>query len=140
MELYAYAALRQVANREACQFVDIDSYIVFRRDLSAIRASWAMLEFVLGLDLPEDVVYHPAVRNLDILAGDLVSWCNVRYILLVTLAIPSWLITSTDFVRICTLSTTSKLGARPLILSPLRSTNLTLTSRVQSITLGTASS
>ncbi|KDQ10835.1 hypothetical protein BOTBODRAFT_115253 [Botryobasidium botryosum FD-172 SS1] len=79
MDLYVRAAYQQVVNRTTNDEPSIESFIQMRRDISALRPIWAVVEFALGVDLPDEVIEHPILQRLAIYANDLVSWCNDLY-------------------------------------------------------------
>ena len=58
--------------------LDLASYIGHRRDNSAVFACFALFEYSLDIDLPDEVVEHPAFKNLQDWGCDLVCWANVR--------------------------------------------------------------
>ena len=72
--------------------MDLDAYIVLRRDTSGCKPCWVLIEFVNGLDLPDSVMEHEAVQTLGEATNDVVSWSNVRVHLRASLCFFSWLI------------------------------------------------
>lgn len=58
----------------------MESYETLRRENSAIRLCFGLFEFVLGVDLPDEVFDDPAFLNLYWAAADMVCWSNVRII------------------------------------------------------------
>ena len=57
--------------------LDLEDYIILRRDTSGLKPCWALIEYAGGLDLPEEVLEHPIVQSLEEATNDLVSWSNV---------------------------------------------------------------
>lgn len=74
---YTESAYQQVVNRATDDSFDIDAFIAWRRESSAVRPIWAVVEFSLGLDLPDDVMQHPILQQLAVLANDIVGLSNV---------------------------------------------------------------
>lgn len=77
MDLFFKAITIQAHNRAANIIPDLEDYIVLRRDTSACKPCWAMVEYANGLDLPDEVMEHPIILSLDEAANDLISWSNV---------------------------------------------------------------
>lgn len=63
--------------REKNQVLDINGYIHFRRETSAVRTCFDLVEYCLGLDLPEYVHEDPVFISGYNAAMDLVFWANV---------------------------------------------------------------
>lgn len=59
---------------------DIQTYIEMRRDTSACKLVFDLIEYSLGLELPDDVIEHPSIMALNQCANDLVTWANVSTI------------------------------------------------------------
>ena len=55
------------------------SYEKLRRDNSAVYACFALFEYSLDIDLPDEVVEHPTFKNLQDWGCDLVCWANVCF-------------------------------------------------------------
>ena len=77
MELFFKAVTIQARNRAANATPDLEDYITVRRDTSGCKPCWALIEYANGLDLPDEVMDHPIIQNLDEATNDLVSWSNV---------------------------------------------------------------
>lgn len=58
----------------------MDKYIPLRRDNGGCKAAFALIEYGLGIDLPDYVVEHPVMQALDQETNDFVAWSNVRYV------------------------------------------------------------
>lgn len=56
----------------------MDKYIPLRRDNGGCKAAFALIEYGLGIDLPDYVVEHPVMQALDQETNDFVAWSNVR--------------------------------------------------------------
>lgn len=78
MDLYLDSVGRQAADRIEERTPDLESYIALRRDTSACKTCFALMEFANGLDLPDEVSEHPLIREMEDATNDLVSWSNVR--------------------------------------------------------------
>ncbi|OSX61273.1 hypothetical protein POSPLADRAFT_1145701 [Postia placenta MAD-698-R-SB12] len=75
-----FKAVRQEAqDRERGVLPDLESYIIMRRDTSACRPSFDLIEYTMGIELPRYVVDDPIVRALNQSANDLVAWSNDIY-------------------------------------------------------------
>lgn len=70
----------EAQSREKRSVPDLDSYTVLRRDLSACRPVFDLIEYGLGIDLPDFVVTDPVVKAMNDAANDLIIWSNVRLI------------------------------------------------------------
>jgi hypothetical protein len=60
--LYLKAVSEQVANRAAGEIPSIEDFIELRRDTSAVRPFFAMIEY--GLDLPDEVLADPIIKDM----------------------------------------------------------------------------
>ena len=77
MELFFTAVTIQARDRAADVTPDLEGYIAVRRDTSGCKPCWALIEYANGLDLPDEVMDHPIIQNLDEATNDLVTWSNV---------------------------------------------------------------
>lgn len=77
MDLYLQAVTQQAADRTDKAIPDLETYIALRRDTSACRPCFALMEFVAGVDLPDEVAQHPTILAMEEATNDLVSWSNV---------------------------------------------------------------
>jgi hypothetical protein len=80
MEQYAHAVYQQVVSRVSKEDLDVEAFIDMRRDTSALRPIWAVVEFALALDLPDEVLEHPILLKMSEAANDMVSWSNVSHL------------------------------------------------------------
>ncbi|KAG2141849.1 isoprenoid synthase domain-containing protein [Suillus clintonianus] len=76
MDLWFISAAEEVDNRAKGHVNDVESYIELRRDLSGCMAYFALVEFVSGIDLPDEVVSDPVIMALEEATNDFVSWSN----------------------------------------------------------------
>lgn len=63
--------------REKNEVLDIPGYVTFRRETSAVRACFDLVEYCLGIDLPQYVHDDPVFISGYNAAMDLVFWANV---------------------------------------------------------------
>lgn len=66
----------QARARDAGVVPDLESYIDVRRDTSGCRPCWVLIEYGLGIDLPDFVAEHPIMKALNQSTNDLVTWSN----------------------------------------------------------------
>ena len=78
MDLYLRSVAQQASDRDDRRTPYLETYIALRRDTSACRPCFALMEFVAGIDLPDDVAEHHLIRSMEDATNDLVSWSNVR--------------------------------------------------------------
>ncbi|KAI0929342.1 Alpha-muurolene synthase [Taiwanofungus camphoratus] len=76
MELFFDAVQKQTEDRDAGIIPDLESYIDMRRDTSGCKPSFDLIEYAMGIDLPDFVMDHPVIRALNQFANDLVTWSN----------------------------------------------------------------
>ncbi|TDL18758.1 terpenoid synthase [Rickenella mellea] len=75
-DMFFQAVAVQAADRQDNVIPDLESYITLRRDTSGCKPCWALIEYANGLDIPDDVIEHPVLRDLGEAANDLVTWSN----------------------------------------------------------------
>ncbi|KAF7331252.1 Terpene cyclase [Mycena kentingensis (nom. inval.)] len=66
----------QAGWRDAGVVPDLETYIAVRRDTSGCKPCWALIEYGLGIDLPDYVADHPIIVALNQSTNDLVTWSN----------------------------------------------------------------
>ncbi|KZT69830.1 terpenoid synthase [Daedalea quercina L-15889] len=76
LDLFFSAVQIQAANRSAGIVPDIESYIIDRRDTSGCRPAFDLIEYSMGIDLPEYVLEDPVIVALSNASNDLVAWSN----------------------------------------------------------------
>ncbi|KAF8197508.1 isoprenoid synthase domain-containing protein, partial [Pholiota molesta] len=77
LELFFEAVYIQARARDEGIIPDLESYIDVRRDTSGrCKPCWALIEYALGIDLPDFVVDHPVIQALNQGTNDLVTWSN----------------------------------------------------------------
>lgn len=75
---YFQAVSKQAHARDEGYVPDLESFIDIRRDDSACKPVFDLIEYALGIDLPDFVAEHPVIRALNNGSNDLVAWSNVR--------------------------------------------------------------
>ena len=75
---YLESVITQAERRGASYICTIDEYMDARRDNIGTRPSFAFMEICLGLNIPHEVMEHPALVTLERCATDLVLLGNVR--------------------------------------------------------------
>lgn len=62
---------------------DLESYIEMRRNTGCCKPCFQLLEYVCGLNLPDEVIEDPIIQSLEEAANDYITWSNVRHIMFV---------------------------------------------------------
>ncbi|QRV73699.1 terpene synthase [Ceratobasidium sp. AG-Ba] len=78
-EIYMNAALKQNIHRTVDNVPTVQEYIELRRDVGAVQLAFAVLEYSLGLDLPDEVHSDPVMFELELAANDIICWTNDMY-------------------------------------------------------------
>ncbi|KAK7690879.1 hypothetical protein QCA50_005981 [Cerrena zonata] len=73
---YVNGVVKQAGNRDEDSIPDLESYVSLRRETSALRPSFVLIEFAAGIDLPDEVVDHPLIRSMEMAVNDWTSWTN----------------------------------------------------------------
>lgn len=76
---YIDCVSREAELREQGEVLDINSFTDLRRENSAIRLCFGLFEYVLGIDLPQEVFDDPTFMEVYWAAADLVCWANDVY-------------------------------------------------------------
>ncbi|OBZ69189.1 Alpha-muurolene synthase [Grifola frondosa] len=76
LQLFFEAVNQQARDREAGVIPDLESYIDMRRDTSGCKPVFDLIEYAMGIDLPEFVVTHPIIKALNQCTNDLITWSN----------------------------------------------------------------
>ncbi|KEP51734.1 terpene synthase family, metal-binding domain protein [Rhizoctonia solani 123E] len=79
VDFYTQAVFQQKVNRSTDRTPSIEEYIQLRRDTSAMKIAWAVLEYSLDMDLPDEVLNHPIVKELADAGNDILTWANDIY-------------------------------------------------------------
>ncbi|TFK40242.1 isoprenoid synthase domain-containing protein [Crucibulum laeve] len=78
-EEYTKCVGKEAELREQGQVLDIKSFIPLRRNNSAVLLCFCLVEYILGIDLPDTVYDDPIFMNAYWAAVDLVCWSNDVY-------------------------------------------------------------
>ena len=70
--------MQESIDRKDNRILDIKSYIDARRRTSGVKPSFSIIE--LGLDIPDEVMAHPAIQEMILAAVDMAAFCNVCHI------------------------------------------------------------
>lgn len=57
--------------------LDPAAYETLRRENSAVRFCCGLAGYALGIDLPDEIVEHPAFMAMHLSTVDMVCWSNV---------------------------------------------------------------
>ncbi|EKM77998.1 hypothetical protein AGABI1DRAFT_76352 [Agaricus bisporus var. burnettii JB137-S8] len=76
MDLFFTAVATQSRDRADGITPDLESYITVRRDTSGCKPCFQLIEFAGDFDLPDEVVNHELIQNLEEATNDLVTWSN----------------------------------------------------------------
>jgi hypothetical protein len=74
-EAYLHGTAQQAEDRCRSHIRDVDSYIDVRRRTIGARPSFNILE--MAMDIPDAVLLHPVIQELELLAIDLTIIANV---------------------------------------------------------------
>ena len=69
------AQVQQAVDRSGHHIRGIQSYIDMRRDSGGVYTMFAHLE--LGLDIPDEVMSHPAIKDMAMACNDMICFINV---------------------------------------------------------------
>ncbi|KXN91677.1 Linoleate 10R-lipoxygenase COP4 [Leucoagaricus sp. SymC.cos] len=78
-EDYTSCVTREAELREAGQVLSMQEYIPLRRNNSAVLLCLSLVEYTLGIDLPDDIYEHPVFLRAYWAACDHVCWANDVY-------------------------------------------------------------
>ncbi|KAI0316728.1 terpenoid synthase [Amylostereum chailletii] len=76
---YIDCVAKEAEYRERGEVLDLESFKHLRRENSAIRLCFGLLEFTLGIDLPDEVFDDDRFAALYWSAADMVCWANDVY-------------------------------------------------------------
>jgi len=72
---YQDAVIQQIIDQREGHIRDINNYLDLRRDTSAVKPTFALIE--IGLDIPDEVMSHPAIEVMISTSVDMVILNNV---------------------------------------------------------------
>lgn len=75
---YVYAVIDEASDRSGGHIRGIEDYLELRRLTAGAYASFFSVE--LGLDIPDDIMTHPAMESLLALGADSIVLTNVRFL------------------------------------------------------------
>ena len=78
MDEYLEGVVQESIDKKDHRVLDIKSYIDARRRTSGVKPSFSIIE--LGLDIPDEVMAHPAIQEMILAAVDMAAFCNVCHI------------------------------------------------------------
>ncbi|KAH7911343.1 isoprenoid synthase domain-containing protein [Hygrophoropsis aurantiaca] len=76
---YVDAVSEEAELREAGEVLDLASFIALRRENSAIRPCFGLIEYILGIELPDNVLHDPTFQSIYWAGADMVCWSNDVY-------------------------------------------------------------
>ncbi|TFY78722.1 hypothetical protein EWM64_g5292 [Hericium alpestre] len=76
---YIDCVVEEAGLRERGDVLDLESYLVLRRENSAVRLCFGLIPYVLGIDLPEEVYEDPGLQRIYFAGVDMVCWANDLY-------------------------------------------------------------
>jgi len=78
-ESYTQCVGREAELRERGHVLNVDDFIPHRRQNSAVLLCFALVEYILGIDLDDEVYEDKAFSDAYWAACDYVCWANVRF-------------------------------------------------------------
>ncbi|KAF8756251.1 hypothetical protein RHS01_04708 [Rhizoctonia solani] len=79
VEDFSQAVIKESSNKNEDCVETIDQYISTRRDTSAVKQVYAMMEYAHCLDLPNEIRLNPIIVELGVAGNDILSWANDIY-------------------------------------------------------------
>lgn len=76
-EDYVNAVAREAELRERGEVLDMQSFILLRRENSAVRLCFSLIEYASGIDLPDEIYDDETFMTAYMAGTDLVCWSNV---------------------------------------------------------------
>jgi hypothetical protein len=77
-EEYTECVAQEAELRERGEVLSLDEFIPLRRNNSAVLLCYSLVEYILGIDLPDDVFEDKDFAGAYWAAADFVCWSNVR--------------------------------------------------------------
>jgi hypothetical protein len=84
-ERYTDAVAKEAELRERGRVLDVKSFIPLRRNNSAVLLCFSLVEYILGIDLEDEVYEDGTFLDAYWAACDFVCWSNVCFMLPTTL-------------------------------------------------------
>jgi hypothetical protein len=79
-ERYVESVINEVSLRETKEVLPLAAYIDLRRDNSAVMPCCTILEYSLGLELPDELFEDETFLKVYWAAVDMVCWSNVSWL------------------------------------------------------------
>lgn len=76
-EQYTQSVVQQAVDRQNKHIRTVDEYFAVRRDTIGAKPSFAVLE--LDFNLPQEVLDHPTIKEMEILSIDMIILGNVSF-------------------------------------------------------------
>lgn len=76
---YIEAVSREAELRERDEIPEFETFKHLRRENSAVRLCYGLIEQALGIDLPDEVFENPVFKRMYLSAVDMVAWSNVSF-------------------------------------------------------------
>ncbi|KAG5645541.1 hypothetical protein DXG03_005816 [Asterophora parasitica] len=78
-ETYCACVVKEAELRERGEVLEVDAFIALRRENSAVRLCFGLVEYCFGTDLPDEVFEDPVFMEIYWAACDHVCWANDLY-------------------------------------------------------------
>ncbi|TFY78436.1 hypothetical protein EWM64_g5579 [Hericium alpestre] len=76
---YVECVAEEAGLRVRNEVLDLDKYTAIRRENSAVRACFGVIEYALDIDLPDEVFEDPVFQRIYFAGVDMVCWANDLY-------------------------------------------------------------
>ncbi|TFK49911.1 terpenoid synthase [Heliocybe sulcata] len=76
---YIHAVAYEAELRSRNEVLGLEAYIPLRRENSAVRTCFGLIEYAMGVDLPDEVFEDPVFKEMYLAAVDTVCWSNDLY-------------------------------------------------------------
>jgi len=75
MESWLQSSVQQTLDRTGA-LPTVNDFIVSRRDNSGLKSLFSLIRYAYKLDVPDEVMAHPAIVAMEEAANDFKTWCN----------------------------------------------------------------
>ena len=76
-QAYIDAVVEEASLRERGEVADLNAYLLLRRENGGVRDCFALIEYALDIDLPDEVYADPVFQKFYFAGVDMVIWANV---------------------------------------------------------------
>ena len=76
-DAYIDSVIQEASLRDRGEVLELEDYVLLRRENSAVRVCFGMIPYILGIDLPKEVFEDPVFEKIYFKAVDMVCWANV---------------------------------------------------------------